>query len=108
KLGTPRLLATLALRLCGLWPVPCGLFRRTTLTVKALFLRTAEQRRKRPLAHARPLAVTGHREPPVPADGRRTPPSRQGRISVPTCPSPTPRQTAPSSGRWLRTPARRS
>src|SRR5437763_3807432 len=101
KLFTPRLLTAPGPRLCGLWPVAYGLvlgsLRRTTFAVQALLLRAPEQRRKRPFPHARPLGVTGHRGPPLPADGRRTPPCRRGRVSTRTSPSPASPPTAPSS-----------
>src|SRR5438094_6169517 len=51
----------LGLMVCGL---VSGSLWRTALTMKALFLRAPEQRRKRPFPHARPLGVTGHRGPP--------------------------------------------
>src|SRR5207244_13022042 len=89
----PGVGSTLLARLLG----RLATLRRRLLAVQPLFLRLAEEGRQRPFAHARPLTAFHPPGPPLRAAGRRTRPSRQGRISEPTFPSRAPRRSAPSS-----------
>ncbi len=68
------------------------LLARLLLGTSLVLLRLAEELRQGALAHARPLTACHSPGPPPLADGRRTPPSRPGRTSAPTSPSPGPRR----------------